>query len=99
MVDAALDIPKFTPMCPGLNYRFGELLEQHFGFVSDKKCDIVLQNKKEPYQECASPSVCSALQAADCGSSQAGHGWGKLPTVSQPGAAALQWKRVPRLLH
>lgn len=48
MVDTALAIPKFTPMCPGLNYCFGELLEQHFGFVSDKKCDIVLQSEKEP---------------------------------------------------
>lgn len=53
--------------------------------MSDKKCDIVLQNKKEPYQECASPSVCSALQAVDSASGQVGCGWGRLPAVSQMG--------------
>lgn len=53
--------------------------------MSDKECDIVLQNKEEPYLECASLSVCSALQAADSASGQVGRGWGRLPAVSQMG--------------
>lgn len=60
-------------------------MEQHCGFVSDKECDIILQNRREPYLECASLSVCSALQAADSASSRAGSGWGRLPTESWTG--------------
>lgn len=77
----------------GLNYCFGELLEQRFRFVSDKKCDIVLQNEKEPYQGCASPSVCSALHAADSASGKVGCG-----CILGGRDAALQQRWVPTLL-